>query len=133
MSLYSTFWNESCHKYHDQIKPLSPTQMLNVAVFPIIDFDGKPRTPLTRLMSDRLERLAVDLQLRLEKVLPDSGNCEKFVVYLSYNRSYAIRWMIINDVPENLSQIAAILCADLGYITWKVGDLQKSDRTSSLI
>lgn len=107
--------------------------MINVAVFPIIDFDGIPRTPLTRLMSERLERFAADLQLQLEKALPDVGNCEHLVVFLSYNSSYAIRWIVVNDVPEKLSRTTAEICAALGYICWKNFNLDKYGNTSGSI
>lgn len=107
--------------------------MINVSVFPIIDFDRKPHAPLTRVMSERLERLAADLQLQLEKALPDVGSCENLMVYISYNSSYAIRWVIVNNVPEDVSKIAAGICADLGYISWKDFDLNKSGGPSRLL
>ena len=101
--------------------------MIHVAVFPIIDFDRKPHTPLTRIMSERLERSAADLQLLLEKALPNAGSCEQLMVYISYNSSYAIRWIIENDVPEEVIRIVADICATLGYIPWKNVGLHKSD------
>lgn len=107
--------------------------MINVAVFPIIDFDGKPHAPLTLVMSKRLERCAADLQLQLEKALPNVGNCENLMVYISYNSSYAIRWVIANDVPEEVIKIATGICAELGYISWKNVDLYKSDDPSRLL
>lgn len=101
--------------------------MINVAVFPIIDFDRKPHTPLTRVMSERLERLAADLQLHLEKAFPDVGRSENLMVYISYNSSYAVRWVIVNDVREDVSKIVAHICAELGYISWKSAGLYKTD------
>jgi hypothetical protein len=107
--------------------------MINVAVFPIIDFDRKPHAPLTRLMSERLERYAADLQLQLEKSLPDVGNCENLMVYISYTGSYAIRWIIANDVPEEVAKVVTGICAELGYISWKKVDFHQSDDPSRLL
>lgn len=106
--------------------------MINVAVFPVIDFDGKPHAPLTRLMSERLERFAADLQLLLEKALPNVGICEHLMVYLSYNSSYAVRWVIANDVPAEVVKIVTDVCAELGYVSWKNVDLYKPDGPSYL-
>lgn len=107
--------------------------MINVAVFPIIDFDRKPHAPLTRLMSERLERSAADLQLQLEKALPNVGSCEHLMVYISYTSSYAIRWVIANDVPGEVIKIVTGICAELGYISWKNINLYKSDDPSRLL
>jgi len=99
--------------------------MTTVTVLAIIDFDGKPDAPLTRVMNRRLEQFAADLQIYLEKVLSDGSNPGDLVIYLSYNRSYAIRWVIVNDIHEDVQAIVAKKCAKLGYISWKNVDLYK--------
>jgi hypothetical protein len=99
--------------------------MTTVTVLAIIDFDEKPNAPLTRLMNQRLEQFAADLQMYLEKALPDVSNSDDLVIYISYSSNYTIRWVIVNDVHEDIYTIVADKCAKLGYITWKNVDMYK--------
>lgn len=99
--------------------------MTTVTVLAIIDFEARPKAPLTRMMNERLEGFAADLQAYLDKEFQNINDVEDLVVYLSYNSSYAIRWMIVNDVPKAVASLVADKCAKLGYISWKGADLYK--------
>lgn len=99
--------------------------MSTITVLAIIDFEAKPRAPLTRMMNERLERYAADLQTFLDIELQGENTFEDLVVYISYNSNYAIRWTIVNDVPEYIAEVVARKCANLGYIPWKEVDLYR--------
>ena len=99
--------------------------MNTITVLAIIDFEARPKAPLTRMMNERLERLAADLQVFLDKELHEVTDCDDLTVYLSYNSSYAIRWRITNEVPEHVINVVANKCAQLGYVVWKSSDLHK--------
>ncbi|MBB5440101.1 hypothetical protein HDC92_003799 [Pedobacter sp. AK017] len=97
--------------------------MITVTVLAIVDFETKAEAMLTGVMTKRLERFAQELQAYLEKVLQDERVCDELVVYLSYNSNYAIRWMVVNDVPEHVTDVVGRRCAKLGYVVWKGVDL----------
>lgn len=99
--------------------------MTTITVLAIIDFEVKPSAPLTRMMNERLERCAAELQTFLDLELDRAQSFEDLVVYISYNSNYAIRWTIVNDVPEELAALVAKKCANLGYIVWKGVDLYR--------
>ena len=99
--------------------------MTTITVVPIIDFEARPKAPLTRMMNERLEGFAADLQAYLDKQLQETQDCGDLVVYISYNSNYAIRWTIVNDVPKQVADVVADKCAKLGYIAWKGIDLYK--------
>lgn len=96
-----------------------------ITVLAVIDFDTKPCAPLTKLMNKRLDRYAAELEAYLDLSLHDDHTFKDLVVYLSYNSSYAVRWVIINDVPEQIVNLVAQRCANLGYIFWKGVDLYR--------
>nr|WP_121271087.1 hypothetical protein [Pedobacter schmidteae] len=99
--------------------------MTTVTVLAIIDFDAKPKAPLTRMMNERLDRFAADLEAFFYLELQGEQACKDLVVYLSYNSNYAIRWTIVNDVPGHIADLVAQKCANLGYISWKDVDLYR--------
>ena len=93
---------------------------MNVTVLPIIEPHPSPAPPLTKVMDERLIRLAKELE---EQHLRDLQSIEPMfedvVIYISYNSKYTIRWKIVNDVPREVENIVAEQCAQLGYIAWK--------------
>ena len=93
---------------------------MTVTVLPIIEPHASPAPPLTRVMDERLIRLAKELE---ENHLRDLAAIEPLfedvVIYISYNTKYTVRWKIVNDVPQAVEQIVAEACAQLGYIAWK--------------
>lgn len=97
--------------------------MMTITVLAIIEPDIKPGAPLSKVMSERLVRLAAELQVSLTDELEDSWDCEDLVVYMSYNSKYAIRWKIVNDVPPVVESEVAGQCAKLGYILWKGSEI----------
>ncbi|ACU03452.1 hypothetical protein [Pedobacter heparinus] len=99
--------------------------MTTITVVPIIDFEARPKAPLTRMMNERLEGFAADLQAYLDKQLLESPDGDDLVIYMSYNSNYAIRWTIVSDVPAYIAEVVADKCAKLGYIAWKGIDLYK--------
>ncbi len=90
-----------------------------ITVLAIIDFEKKPSAPLTRMMSERLDRFAIELQNYLDLALHDDRTYNDLVVYMSYNSNYAVRWTIVSDVPDRITALVAEKCASLGYIVWK--------------
>ena len=99
--------------------------MTTITVLAIIDFETKPSAPLTKMMNERLDRFAADLQVYLDLELHNESTIGDLVVYISYNSSYAVRWTIVNDVPEHISDLVTRKCTSLGYISWKGVDLYR--------
>ncbi|MBE9600902.1 hypothetical protein IM797_16425 [Pedobacter sp. MC2016-24] len=96
---------------------------MTITVLAIIEPDIKPGAPLSKVMNERLVRVAAELQASLTDELEDSWDCEDLVVYMSYNSKYAIRWKIVNDVPPVVESEVARQCAKLGYILWKGSEI----------
>ncbi|HWW40658.1 hypothetical protein [Pedobacter sp.] len=93
---------------------------MTITVLAVIEPDITAAAPLSKVMNERLRRLAAELQDQHLKNLKsiDSG-CEDVVIYISYNTKYNIRWKIVNDVPSAIETEVAHQCALLGYILWK--------------
>lgn len=93
---------------------------MTITVVPITEPELNPGAPLSKVMNERLRRLAAELQNQHLKALKRTGfNCEDLVIYISYNNKYNIRWKIVNDVPVAIEREVAEQCAQLGYILWK--------------
>lgn len=99
--------------------------MDTITVRAVIDFETKPKAPLTRMMNERLERFAAELYTYLDLALSGDRNFGDLVVYISYNSNYAVRWTILHQVPERISDLVAQKCAGLGFIAWKNVDLYR--------
>jgi hypothetical protein len=97
--------------------------MTTVTVLAIIEPDLKPAPPLSKVMHERLSRLAAELQDSLTKELIENRNCEDLVIYINYNSKYAVRWKIVNDVPSAVESEVARQCAKLGFIIWKGSEI----------
>lgn len=93
--------------------------MITVTVLAILEPLTIPAPPLSKVMNERLQRLAKELEVLLANRLREEQDCEDLVIYISYNSKYTVRWKIVNDVPERVEAEAARQCADLGYILWK--------------
>ncbi len=105
---------------------------MTVTVLAIIEPDTRPAAPLAKVMNERIERFAKELQNQhlkgLETVEP---LYDDLVVYISYNSKYSVRWKVMNDVPGHIETVVAEQCAKLGYIKWKTsafGVVDKNDR-----
>ncbi|HKG07909.1 MAG TPA: hypothetical protein VKB19_15680 [Pedobacter sp.] len=97
---------------------------MTVTVLPIIEPETKPAVPLAKVMNERLKRLAGELQEQhLKDLKSEEPMFDDVVIYISYNSKYSIRWKIVNDVPENISNIVNDACDKLGYIKWKAVSL----------
>lgn len=92
---------------------------LIVTVLPIKEAKTGTVLPLERVMDERLSRLASEMQNILEHELREFQDCDDLVIWLSYSSSYAVRWKIVNDVPNRIEDAVANLCAKLGYVIWK--------------
>ena len=93
---------------------------MTVTVLPIIEPDTKPAVPLAKVMNERLHRLAKELQdTHLSMLSVVEPLYEDVVIYISYNKNYAIRWRIVNDVAVETENRVARECDKLGYIKWK--------------
>jgi hypothetical protein len=94
--------------------------MMNITVLPIILADAAANAPLSKVMNERLRRLANELEILLDNKLKSlKTHCDELVVYISYNSNYAIRWKIVNDVTFVVEDEVAKHCAALNYILWK--------------
>lgn len=100
-----------------------------ITVLPIIDPDPTATMPLAKVMNERLQRLATELQEKhlkhLESVEP---LFEDLVIYISYNSKYSIRWRVVNDVAAAVENEVAEQCGRLGYIKWKTATLNTFNR-----
>lgn len=91
-----------------------------VTVVPIIEPEPKPAAPLAKVMQERLQGIAKELQdVHLKSMESVEPAFDDLVIYISYNSKYSIRWRIVNDVPAKAETMTAEVCANLGYIKWK--------------
>jgi len=97
---------------------------MTVTVLAIIETDVSLAAPLSTVMNERLKRLAAELQkVHLKELESVEPLMQDIVVYMSYNSKYNIRWKIVNDVPDFISQAVGDQCDKLGYIRWKTSSL----------
>ncbi|EDM36731.1 hypothetical protein PBAL39_17694 [Pedobacter sp. BAL39] len=97
---------------------------MTVTVLAITETDVSLAAPLSTVMNERLKRLAAELQkVHLKELESVEPLMQDIVVYMSYNSKYNIRWKIVNDVPDFISQAVADQCDKLGYIRWKTSSL----------
>lgn len=102
---------------------------MNITVLPIIEPDVKPAAPLTKVMNERLTRLAKELQdVHLKELENAEPMFDDIVIYIGYNSKYSIRWKIVNDVPDHAITAVATACDRLGYIRWKTATLNAFNR-----
>lgn len=93
---------------------------MTITVLAILETDFKPEKALAKVMNDRLQTAAKELQTSHLKSLSGRGfSSDDLVVYLSYNPKYKIRYRIVNDVPADIEYLVAETCGRLGYILWR--------------
>ena len=96
---------------------------MTVTVLAIFD-EFNPNTPLAKVMKERLNRLALELQeVQLKSLIAIEPLTEDVVIYISYNPKYTVRWRVVNDVPAVIEKEVADRCAALGYIVWKTNHI----------
>jgi len=100
------------------------SRILTVTVIAIKEPGVPADAPLERVMDDRLNRFAAEMQNSLQEQFEGEQDCEDLVIWLSYTSRYAIRWKIVNDVPAGIEQVVMDYCANQGYIIWKGSILQ---------
>lgn len=92
---------------------------MTVTVLTIFD-EFNASAPLAKVMKERLNRLALELQeVQLKHLVTIEPLTDDIVIYISYNPKYTVRWRIVNDVPKKIEKEVADRCAALGYIAWK--------------
>ena len=97
---------------------------MTVTVLPIIDPDTGSTAPLAKVMTERLKRLATELQdIHLKHLESVEPLFEDVVIYISYNSKYSIRWKVVNDVAFSVENEVAEVCGKQGYIKWKTATL----------
>jgi len=102
---------------------------MTVTVIPIIEPHTNPAPPLVKVMNERLQRLAKELEeIHLKELNALEPLFEDVVIYISYNSKYSVRWKIVNDVPLNVENIVSEECGKLGYIRWKFSPYVISQR-----
>ena len=93
---------------------------MTVTVLAILETDFKPEKNLSKVMNDRLVRVAKELQEVHFKPLSGRGfSSDDLAVYISYNPKYKIRFRIVNDVPADIEYFVAECCGRLGFMLWK--------------
>ena len=96
---------------------------MTVTVLAIFD-EFNPSTPLAKVMKERLNKLAFELQeVQLKSLMAVEPLTDDVVIYISYNPKYTVRWRIVNDVPAAIEKEVAERCAALGYIVWKTSQI----------
>ena len=93
---------------------------MTVTVLAIIETDFVPQKQLAKIMNDRLQQAAKNLELVHLKSLSGVGfPSDDLVVYLSYNAKYKIRYRVVNDVPSDIEYLVSTVCGRLGFLQWK--------------
>lgn len=93
---------------------------MTVTVLPIFETEFKPQRSLAKVMNDRLQKAAKELQTIHFSALSGRGfSSEDLVVYISYTPKYKIRYRIVNDVPADIEYFVAERCGRLGYLLWR--------------
>ncbi|WP_426324355.1 hypothetical protein [Pedobacter sp. R-06] len=97
---------------------------MTVTVLAILETDFRPEKALAKVMNDRLQRAASELQNVHLKSLSGRGfSTDDLVIYISYNPKYKIRFRIVNDVAADIEYMVAECCGRLGYILWKTNSV----------
>lgn len=91
-----------------------------VTVLAILETEFVPDRALAKVMNDRLQKLARELENVHLKSLSGYGfSPDDLIVYISYTAGYKIRYHVVNDVPADVEYFVAELCGRLGYMLWK--------------
>lgn len=102
-----------------------------VTVLAILETDFAIQKNLAKIMNERLERAAKELQQVHLKPLSGRGfSTDDLIVYLSYNPKFKIRFRVVSDVPSDVEYFVNELCARLGYMPWKTALLESISQQS---
>ena len=101
---------------------------MNVTVLAILETDFVPQRNLAKVMNERLERAAKELEQIHLKALSGRGfSTDDLIVYLSYNPKFKVRFRVVNDVSTDIEYFVSELCARLGYMPWKTSLIKLVD------
>ncbi|RBQ11425.1 hypothetical protein [Pedobacter miscanthi] len=93
---------------------------MKVTVVAILETEFKQEQALAKIMNNRLQRAAKELQdFHFAGLSVRRSSAHYLTVQLSYNQKYKIRYRIMNDVPSDVEFLVAESCSRLGYILWK--------------
>jgi hypothetical protein len=93
---------------------------MTVTVLAILETDFKPDKALAKIMNDRLQNAAKELErVHLKSLYGRGFQSDDLVIYLSYTSKYKIRFRIVNDIPSDIEFLVAESCGRLGYILWR--------------
>lgn len=93
---------------------------MKVTVIAIVETEFSQEPALAKIMNNRLQRAAKELQdLHLIGLGGIRSTVHQLTVYLSYNQKYKIRYAIIGDVPVEITYMVGERCGRLGYIADK--------------
>lgn len=102
---------------------------MTVTVLAILETEFTPQKSLAKIMNDRLQRIAMELeQVHLKSLSGRGFSSEDLVIYISYNAKYKIRYCVVNDVPADIQYFVAELCGRLGYILWRRTRVASTDQ-----
>ncbi|MNK54385.1 hypothetical protein D3C87_733700 [compost metagenome] len=90
---------------------------MKVTVNAILETEFRQDPALARIMNNRLQRAAQELQdLHLRDLCGLRSTVHNLIIHLSYNQKYKIRYRILNDVPAAVEFMVAERSGKLGYI-----------------
>lgn len=93
---------------------------MTVEVVAILDTEFKQEPALAKIMNNRLQRAAKELQeIHLSALLNKRTTPDHIILYICYNANYKIRYRIGNKVSTDIAHFVAERCGRLGYILWK--------------
>ena len=105
---------------------------MTVTVLPIFETDILPQKQLAKVMNERLQRLAKELEQQHLKSLSGRGfSSDDLIIYISYNPKYKVRYQVVNDIPADIDYFVNQVCGRLGYLLWKAPVIDFGDLKSS--
>jgi hypothetical protein len=93
---------------------------MKVRVVAILDTEFKQEPALAKIMNNRLQTAAKELQeFHLTSLHERRSTADCLMIHLSYNQKYKVRYSIIGEVPADIEYLVAERCNRLGYILYK--------------
>ncbi|WP_443944312.1 hypothetical protein ACJVDH_15500 [Pedobacter sp. AW1-32] len=93
---------------------------MRVTVSAVIETEFNRDPALAKIMNNRLQRAATELQnIHLVALSEIRSQNSELYLQLSYNAKYKIRYRILHPVSLHIENFISDRCSRLGYIVWK--------------
>jgi len=90
---------------------------MKVRVVAILDTQFKHEPALAKIMNNRLQTAAKELQeFHFASLHERRSTAHCLTIHLSYSQKYKIRYSFIGEVPADIEYLVAERCGRLGYI-----------------